>query len=183
MWLFTLMGYVVTKGNGAAYVSSEWHIEHTDWWSGVGIMLALAVLFVRCRNNERVEEKVWLLSLHNSRTVSWVSLCYLPYPFLPHNLQSVACRVCSNSLSKCGGFANTSDVCCVLSVTERNDRFESITDTYQAVSQLPQPNRDTMAYLILHLQRSVYVVPVFSAAICYQFSGMAFVTLGPIHCA
>jgi len=43
-------------------------------------------------------------------------------------------------------------------VTEKSDRFESITDTYQAVSQLPQPNRDTMAYLILHLQRSVSTV-------------------------
>ena len=42
-----------------------------------------------------------------------------------------------------------------MNVTERSDRFESITDTYQAVSQLPQPNRDTIAYLMLHLQRSV----------------------------
>jgi len=48
---------------------------------------------------------------------------------------------------------------CVL-VTETADRFERITDTYQAVSQLPQPNRDTMAYLILHLQRLVSVLRV-----------------------
>ncbi|XP_064647790.1 rac GTPase-activating protein 1-like isoform X2 [Lineus longissimus] len=37
--------------------------------------------------------------------------------------------------------------------TELNDKDEALCHVYQAVSELPQPNRDTMAYLILHLQR------------------------------
>lgn len=34
-----------------------------------------------------------------------------------------------------------------------NDSSDSISATYQAISELPQPNRDTLAFLILHLQR------------------------------
>lgn len=36
---------------------------------------------------------------------------------------------------------------------EKPDRQESQTDLYQAISQLPQSNRDTIAFMILHLQR------------------------------
>nr|XP_054767647.1 rac GTPase-activating protein 1-like isoform X2 [Lytechinus pictus] len=36
---------------------------------------------------------------------------------------------------------------------ELNDIDESTTAMYQAVSELPHPNRDTMAYIITHLQR------------------------------
>ncbi len=33
------------------------------------------------------------------------------------------------------------------------DEEDRVTALYQAISQLPQPNRDTMAFMILHLQR------------------------------
>jgi len=36
---------------------------------------------------------------------------------------------------------------------EKRDELDSSSDLYQAISELPQPNRDTLAYLILHLQR------------------------------
>ncbi|XP_013780451.2 rac GTPase-activating protein 1-like [Limulus polyphemus] len=36
---------------------------------------------------------------------------------------------------------------------EMTDLQDSFSALYQAVSQLPQPNRDTLAYLIIHLQR------------------------------
>ena len=43
-------------------------------------------------------------------------------------------------------------------LSEKQDKHESLSDLYQAISQLPQPNRDTIAFLILHLQRLVNTV-------------------------
>jgi len=36
---------------------------------------------------------------------------------------------------------------------EGTDELLTSSDLYQAISELPQPNRDTLAYIILHLQR------------------------------
>jgi len=44
-------------------------------------------------------------------------------------------------------------VYCIRVCTERPDELDASSDLYQAISELPQPNRDTLAYLILHLQR------------------------------
>ncbi|XP_033114373.1 rac GTPase-activating protein 1-like [Anneissia japonica] len=40
-----------------------------------------------------------------------------------------------------------------MNATEYSDNEDGITAIYQAISELPQANRDTLAYLILHLQR------------------------------
>ena len=45
---------------------------------------------------------------------------------------------------------------------ESTDELESSSELYQAISELPQPNRDTLAYLILHLHRSLLITTVFS---------------------
>jgi hypothetical protein len=39
------------------------------------------------------------------------------------------------------------------SFTEITDEDNSIAAMYQAVSELPQANRDTLAFLMIHLQR------------------------------
>lgn len=36
---------------------------------------------------------------------------------------------------------------------ESRDRDEGLSQLYQAVSQLPRANRDTLAYLVMHLHR------------------------------
>ena len=38
-------------------------------------------------------------------------------------------------------------------VSENNDKAMGESDMYQALSQLPQANRDTMAFIMLHLIR------------------------------
>ena len=38
--------------------------------------------------------------------------------------------------------------------TECSDDLQSSSELYQAITELPQPNRDTLAYLVLHLHRS-----------------------------
>ena len=40
-----------------------------------------------------------------------------------------------------------------LIVTENRDRALGLSEMYQAISQLPQANKDTLAFLILHLLR------------------------------
>ena len=45
---------------------------------------------------------------------------------------------------------------CGLCTLERTNELECSSDLYQAVSELPPPNRDTLAYLITHLHRSVH---------------------------
>lgn len=40
-----------------------------------------------------------------------------------------------------------------LCVTENRDRALGLSEMYQAISQLPQANKDTLAFLILHLLR------------------------------
>ena len=42
--------------------------------------------------------------------------------------------------------------------TEISDDDNSIAQMYQLISQLPQPNRDTLAFLAVHFQRSVVTV-------------------------
>lgn len=41
----------------------------------------------------------------------------------------------------------------LLILSDKTDEDDSASATYQAVSELPQANRDTLAYLILHLQK------------------------------
>jgi len=36
---------------------------------------------------------------------------------------------------------------------DKTDEDDSASATYQAVSELPQANRDTLAYLVVHLQK------------------------------
>lgn len=43
---------------------------------------------------------------------------------------------------------------CVLVITEIADEDNSTAAMYQAVGELPQANRDTLAFLMIHLQRS-----------------------------
>ena len=43
---------------------------------------------------------------------------------------------------------------CACVCTECRDELQSSSELYQALSELPQPNRDTLAYLIIHLHRS-----------------------------
>ena len=38
-------------------------------------------------------------------------------------------------------------------VTENSDRALGLSEMYQAIGQLPQANKDTLAFLILHLLR------------------------------
>lgn len=38
-------------------------------------------------------------------------------------------------------------------VSDKTDEDDSASATYQAVSELPQANRDTLAYLVVHLQK------------------------------
>ncbi|CAH1789295.1 unnamed protein product [Owenia fusiformis] len=40
-----------------------------------------------------------------------------------------------------------------VSAAERNDQDECLSGLYQAISELPPPNRDTLAFMILHLQK------------------------------
>lgn len=61
-----------------------------------------------------------------------------------------------------------SDLFCI----EIKDYEESIVATYQAISELPQPNRDTLAFLILHLQRCDefhYYIHTLCTIICSKF--------------
>lgn len=54
-------------------------------------------------------------------------------------------------------------------VRNPNDR-EAVRDLYESIKQLPQANRDTLAYLILHLQRYVdffYVEIEFLVVVIY----------------
>ena len=41
-------------------------------------------------------------------------------------------------------------VCCF---SDKTDEDDSASAMYQAVSELPQANRDTLAYLVVHLQK------------------------------
>lgn len=41
-------------------------------------------------------------------------------------------------------------------IADKSDEDDSLSAMYQAVSELPNPNRDTLAFLIVHLQRFVY---------------------------
>jgi len=41
-------------------------------------------------------------------------------------------------------------LCCF---SDKTDEDDSASATYQAVSELPQANRDTLAYLVVHLQK------------------------------
>ena len=38
-------------------------------------------------------------------------------------------------------------------VSDKTDEDDSASATYQAVSELPQANRDTLAFLVVHLQK------------------------------
>jgi len=42
---------------------------------------------------------------------------------------------------------------CLWTCTGRSDELAASSELYQAISELPQPNRDTLAYLITHLHR------------------------------
>jgi len=55
---------------------------------------------------------------------------------------------------------------------EGTDELLTSSDLYQAISELPQPNRDTLAYIILHLQRSFLFlsVPLF----CFHLTFLSF---------
>jgi len=44
-------------------------------------------------------------------------------------------------------------VCACVCGAEKTDELDGCSDLYQAISELPQPNRDTLAYIILHLHR------------------------------
>ena len=46
---------------------------------------------------------------------------------------------------------------CICLVLVMNDDDEALSVVYQVVSELHQPNRDALAFMILHLQRYTYV--------------------------
>jgi len=54
-----------------------------------------------------------------------------------------------------------------LSTEKTADELTSESELYQAISELPQPNRDTLAYLILHLHRYFIIVLFELCCICF----------------
>jgi hypothetical protein len=58
-------------------------------------------------------------------------------------------------------------ICVIISAANQDDIDSSSSALYQAVSELPQANRDTLAFLVKHLQR--FVKPKRKTWIFYDF--------------